>query len=253
MANFPPEVLEEIIRTTKARYGEVNDLQAESSSRILLYKLANGFRIVVMTLTKHIPSNITIAGHRTLVSYEGQLMTCYRCHETGHFHQACLMRRRVGKIGHSATDTSLADIATQGAEGTRRGREAVEEGEQRTVHTEREEREPERESEFHADKERSRHPGDQGLRHIPGQEVTGRSDTMQALTPQTSAPTHAAEIQMEYEGVVRRKRQTRLDIGHQSHNNTSNTRATNLMWTKRGVGKNLWKRRYVPRWTPQPP
>ena len=83
------------------------------------------------------------------------------------------------------------------------------------MHTEREERGPERESEIHADKERSRHPRGQGLRYIPGLEETGRSDTMEAVTPQTSAPTQAAEIQMECEGVGRRKRQTRLDIGHQ--------------------------------------
>jgi len=30
----------------------------------------------------------------------------------------------------------------------------------------------------------------------------------------------------------------RLDIGHQSHNNTFNMRATSLTWRKKGLGKN---------------
>jgi len=68
-----------------------------------------------------------------------------------------------------------------------------------------EEREPEKESKIHADEERSRHPEGKGLRHIPGQEETGRSDTMKAVTPQTSAPTLAAEMQMECEGVGQKK------------------------------------------------
>jgi len=80
------------------------------------------------------------------------------------------MTRRAGEIGHVATATSWADIAAYGAVGTPRDREALEEGKQRRVHTEREEREPEGESEIHADKQRSRHTGGQGLRHIPGQE-----------------------------------------------------------------------------------
>jgi len=87
-ANVLPEVPEEVIRTIMARYGEVKDVQAQTCARFYRYKVANGVRIAVMTLAEHIPSNITIAGHRALVSYEGQPMTCYRCHETGHFHQA---------------------------------------------------------------------------------------------------------------------------------------------------------------------
>jgi len=204
-ANLPSEVPEEVIRTIMARYGEVKDVQAETWARLYRYKVANGVRIEVMTLAKHIPSNITIAGHRALVSYEGQPMKCYRCPEKVHFHQACPMRRKTGEIGHNAAATSCVDITARGAGATRRDREAVEEGEQRRVHTLREENESGRESEIHADEEESRHPGGQGLRHIPGQEEIGRSDTIGTVTPQTSAPTPATEIQMEREGVRQEK------------------------------------------------
>jgi len=106
IANLPPVMPEEVIRTTMAKYGEVKAVQAETWSHTYRYKVPNGVRIAVLTLAKHIPSNITIAGHGVLVSYEGQPMTCYRCHETGHFHQACQLRRRVGQMGHTGTATS---------------------------------------------------------------------------------------------------------------------------------------------------
>ena len=99
IANLPPEVPQEVTPTTMARYGDVEDVQAETLSRIYRHKVANGVRIAVMTLAKHVPSNIVIAGQRMLVSYKGQPVTCYRCHETGHFHQTCPMRRRAGEIG----------------------------------------------------------------------------------------------------------------------------------------------------------
>ena len=156
MANVPPEVPEEVIRTTMARYREVKDVHAETWSSIYRCNVTNALSTAVMTLAKHIPSSNSIPGHRVVVSYEGQPMMCYRCHETGRFHQACPMRRRAGEIGHTAVVTSWEDIAAQGAGGTRRGKQAVKEEEQRTIHTVREEREPEREGEIHADKERSR-------------------------------------------------------------------------------------------------
>jgi len=52
-----------------ATYEDVKDVQAETWSRIYRYKVANVVRIAVMVLAKHIPSNITTAGDRVLVSY----------------------------------------------------------------------------------------------------------------------------------------------------------------------------------------
>jgi len=115
------------------------------------------------------------------------------------------LRRKAGEIRHNAAATSWTDITALVAGATRRDREAVEEGQQRRVHTVREESESERESEIHADEQESRHPGGQELRHIPGQEETGRSDTMEAVTLQTTAPTQATKIQNECEGVRQEK------------------------------------------------
>jgi len=68
IANLPPEMPEEVIRTIMNRYREVKDVQAETWARFYRRKVANDVRIAVMMLAKHILSNITIAGHRALVS-----------------------------------------------------------------------------------------------------------------------------------------------------------------------------------------
>ena len=59
-------------------------MQQEVWSKSYHYKGFSGIRIVVITLKKHIPSHIMIAGHRGLVSFEGRPTTCYGSSETGH-------------------------------------------------------------------------------------------------------------------------------------------------------------------------
>ena len=48
----------------------------------------------MMTLKKHIPSHISIAGYRALTSYHGQPQTCYRCGDTDHMHHICPKHRK---------------------------------------------------------------------------------------------------------------------------------------------------------------
>jgi hypothetical protein len=244
IANLPPEVPEEIIRTMMARYGEVKDVQAEKWSRIYRYKVPNGVRIAVLTLAKHIPSIITIAGHRAQVSYEGHPMTYYRCHETGHLHQACPMRRRVGQMGHTGTATSWADIAAKETQRPRQDREAVDEEEQKIVHTESVDRDPERESEKHADDGRARHLGEKGLQHIAEQEVTGRSDIMKVITPQTTAPMQTEETQMGCEG-ERQEKETdetrqRTPSTQQHHNEGNQSEMEEKGSAEESVDAELW-------------
>jgi hypothetical protein len=84
IANLPPEVPNGALRTVLDRYGEVKDIQAETWSPFYRYPVANGIRLAMITHAKHIPSHITVAGYRMLVSYERQPMTCYGCNDTGH-------------------------------------------------------------------------------------------------------------------------------------------------------------------------
>jgi len=54
------------------------------------------------------------AGHKSLVSYEGQHTTCYGCGETGHFNKVCPKRRRVVFETTKLPKVSWADIAVSG-------------------------------------------------------------------------------------------------------------------------------------------
>jgi hypothetical protein len=67
ITNLPLEMLDAEIRTVLSRYEKVKDVQAETWSSSYRYPVANGTRIVTITLATHIPSHITVAGNRVLV------------------------------------------------------------------------------------------------------------------------------------------------------------------------------------------
>jgi hypothetical protein len=72
IANIPPEVHDRIIREMLTKYGEVKDITEDAWSRIYRYKVSNGIRIETVNLKQHIPSHVTIANNRVLITYEGQ-------------------------------------------------------------------------------------------------------------------------------------------------------------------------------------
>ena len=56
VANLPPEVADRTLKMALGAYGEIRDIQAETWSNALRYPVANGIRVVSMTLIQHIPS-----------------------------------------------------------------------------------------------------------------------------------------------------------------------------------------------------
>ena len=88
----PPEISDRAIKMGLSKYGEIKEIQEETWSRAYRYSVANGIRIVVISLTQHIPSHVILTGYRTLISYEGQPTTCYGCNGTGHLYQDCTRR-----------------------------------------------------------------------------------------------------------------------------------------------------------------
>jgi hypothetical protein len=127
LENLPLEVPDSAIITTMSRFGYVREVLAEKWSAKYRYQVFNENRIVMITLLKHVPLTIVVAGHRALVSYEGQPATCYRCAETGHVYQDCPRRRRGREVAGAdsfegerlptgALETSLGEKdATSGA------------------------------------------------------------------------------------------------------------------------------------------
>lgn len=94
LANLPPEIGENFVRNTLTQYGEVQEVTHETWTNRYRYPVANGIRIVHMKLTKHIPSNMTMAGHRVLITYDGQPITCFGCGAEDHFYKDCPNRSK---------------------------------------------------------------------------------------------------------------------------------------------------------------
>jgi hypothetical protein len=93
VANLPPELSAPAIRSALAPYGVVQSIREEKWATHYRYIVANGERVIQMTLTKHLPSHLNIAGFRALITYEGQPQTCYGCGQTDHMYQMCPKRR----------------------------------------------------------------------------------------------------------------------------------------------------------------
>ena len=81
------------ITNVMSNYGDVKKIQDEVWSQAYRFKVKSGVGIIDIGIRKHIPSHIKIEGHRALISYEGQLMTCFRCNEQGHQISECPRKR----------------------------------------------------------------------------------------------------------------------------------------------------------------
>ena len=69
--------------------------------------------MVSMSLVKHIPSHVVVAGYRPLISYERQPTTCHSCDEPGHLKTTCPHRRRKRAESRPATTASWAELAAR--------------------------------------------------------------------------------------------------------------------------------------------
>jgi hypothetical protein len=114
LANIPPEIPDRTIQMVLEKYAEVKRIRAETWSRTNRYPVENGIRAASVALVAHIPSHLMVAGHRSLVSYDGQPPTCYGCNEKGHIYMECPKRRRVEVAGEEGRSQSWADVAARG-------------------------------------------------------------------------------------------------------------------------------------------
>jgi RNA recognition motif-containing protein len=113
IANLPPEVSDRTMKNILSQYGEVKEVKEERWSKSYRYKIANGIRLVTMNLRSHIPSYLTIANNKVLLSYQGQPMTCCGCGITGHFNQECSARFNRVRRTTPPTPTTWSTIVQQ--------------------------------------------------------------------------------------------------------------------------------------------
>lgn len=90
---LPFEVPADRINDALTPYGKVLSNFAEKWSSARKYPVLNGIRQVKIDLHRHIPSYITVCGHRAIVIYDDQPKTCANCNSTGHVRAQCIQRR----------------------------------------------------------------------------------------------------------------------------------------------------------------
>lgn len=117
LANLPPEIGENIVRNTLHTYGEIQGITNENWTNRYRYPVANGIRLINMKLTKHIPSNLMMAGHRVLITYDGQPITCYGCGAEDHFYIDCPNRSKQTRSDMTRKRKTWATVAATGAHG----------------------------------------------------------------------------------------------------------------------------------------
>jgi hypothetical protein len=125
IANLAPEVHVKTLRMAVGNLGGIRDIQGETWPSSYRYPVANGIRIAMLNLMQPIPSHITVAGYKTLISYEGQPNICYGCNEIGHLYQVCPHRRRARAEDIRANRTSWADMAGKGTVQTQANPEVI--------------------------------------------------------------------------------------------------------------------------------
>ena len=93
VANLPPEIHDDILGEALRSYGKILGVSGETWPKAYRYQVSNGIRNVQIVLTKHIPPNLTIAGHKVILTYDGQPQFCYGCGEEGHVAATCPKRQ----------------------------------------------------------------------------------------------------------------------------------------------------------------
>ncbi|KKZ05304.1 hypothetical protein YC68_23790, partial [Vibrio parahaemolyticus] len=97
IAGIPQNLDLGIVQTRLKEFGNVIEARWERyrvAEDEVLYPVLATWMIVRMTVTKNIPSYITIGSYRAMVKYEGQKPTCRLCDEETHFSYDCPTLKR---------------------------------------------------------------------------------------------------------------------------------------------------------------
>jgi hypothetical protein len=73
LVNLPLELPDSVIRIMISRFGDIMYVLSEIWSTAYRYPVANGIKIIVITLRTHVPSKIVVEGHRAMPIMKGNL------------------------------------------------------------------------------------------------------------------------------------------------------------------------------------
>ncbi|KAJ4451297.1 hypothetical protein ANN_02758 [Periplaneta americana] len=110
--HLPPEVPSSLIQTALNTYGVVHSVRQEQWSTAYPFPVNNGVRAVKMEIKKHIPGSISIAGYNAHITYVGQPILCYVCHEPNHKKEDCPQRKTTMNVNVKQRQLLLSDIVS---------------------------------------------------------------------------------------------------------------------------------------------
>ncbi|KAJ4432899.1 hypothetical protein ANN_15155, partial [Periplaneta americana] len=110
--NLPPEVPSSLIQTALNTYGVVHSVRQEQWSTAYPFPVNNGVRAVKMEIKKHIPGSISIAGYNAHITYVGQPILCYVCHEPNHKKEDCPQRKTTMNVNVKQRQLLLSGIVS---------------------------------------------------------------------------------------------------------------------------------------------
>lgn len=111
VATLPPEVSYDEMQAALTPHGKIVDIQTEKWSNNYRYAVDNGVRQVTILMTRHVPSHLTVAGYRVLLSYEGQPVTCYGCGAIEHLYHDSPVRHKSSQDRLTPAQQTYAKIA----------------------------------------------------------------------------------------------------------------------------------------------
>ncbi|KAJ4433354.1 hypothetical protein ANN_15613 [Periplaneta americana] len=89
-----------------------HEVRQEQWSTAYPFPVNNGVRAVKMEIKKHIPGSIAIAGYNAHITYVGQPILCYVCHEPNHKKEDCPQRKTTFNVNVKPRQLLLSDIVS---------------------------------------------------------------------------------------------------------------------------------------------
>ncbi|KAJ4429252.1 hypothetical protein ANN_26255 [Periplaneta americana] len=108
--NLPPEVPNSMVTTALTRYGVINSVRNEQWSTAFPFPVNNGIRALKMEVKQNIPGSVPIGGYNAHVTYIGQPILCFVCHEPDHKKEGCRRRKTTLPVSVQSRKLLLSDI-----------------------------------------------------------------------------------------------------------------------------------------------
>ncbi|KAJ4449434.1 hypothetical protein ANN_00833 [Periplaneta americana] len=98
-----------MVTTALTRYGVIHSVRNEQWSTAFLFPVNSGIRALKMEVKQNIPGSVPTAGYNAHVTYIGQPILCFVCHEPDHKKEDCPRRKTTLPVRVQSRKILLSD------------------------------------------------------------------------------------------------------------------------------------------------